>query len=312
MSLYPEISPYRTGFLKVSKKHQIYFEESGNPKGKPVVFLHGGPGAGTTPVNRRHFNPQKYRIILFDQRACGKSTPFADLEENTTWDLVEDIEELRKHLQVSQWQVFGGSWGSTLALTYAITHPQKVSELILRGIFFTRRHEIQWFYQEGASRIFPDAFEEYRDFIPESERQDLLRAYGERLTGQDKQVQLKAARAWTKWELATSKLKPDASHIQMVEDDHFTLAFARIENHYFTNASFFESDRFLLDHLDKVKEIPGVIVHGRYDVVCPVENAWELKKAWPIAKLIIAPTSGHSALEPEIALALREATESFG
>jgi proline iminopeptidase len=303
--------PFNSGMLKVSEIHQIYFEESGNPKGKPVVFLHGGPGGGTLPKYRSFFNPEKYRIVLFDQRGSGKSTPHACLEENTTWDLVADIERVRKHLGVSKWQVFGGSWGSTLALAYAQTHPTSVTELVLRGIFLLRWKEIQWFYQSGASELFPDVWENYLAPIPESERGDLVTAYHKRLTSTDRKTQIEAARAWSVWEGSTSKLYPDADMISHYEDEEFALAFARIESHYFVNRGFFESDNHLLNHIDSIRHIPAVIVHGRYDVVCPVDNAWALHRVWPEAELNIVPDAGHAAFEPGISKALVSATDRF-
>lgn len=309
--LYDPIEPYKTQFLKVSEKHTLYVEESGNLNGQPVVFLHGGPGAGTSPDHRRFFNPKKYRIVLFDQRGCGKSTPHASLEENTTWDLVADIERIREHLKIDQWHVFGGSWGSTLALSYAITHPSKVSALILRGIFLTRRSELEWFYQAGAHWIFPDRWERYRDHIPESERGDFISAYYKRLTSSDEKVRLAAAKVWTTWETALSALIVDPKSIQDSERDEFALAFARIEAHYFYHRSFFESDDFLLKNAQKLKGIPMTIVQGRYDVVCPVQSAWELHHALPHSDLVIVPDAGHSAFDPGICRALVAATDRF-
>ena len=309
--LYPDIEPYRTGRLTVDGLHEIYFEESGNPEGKPVVFLHGGPGAGSDPKQRRFFDPERYRIVLFDQRGSGKSTPHACLEENTTWDLVKDIEKLREHLGIERWQVFGGSWGSTLALAYAEAHPTRVSELVLRGIFMLRRWELEWFYQEGCSRLFPDAWEKYLAPIPAVERHDLMSAYHRRLTSPDEATRLAAARAWSVWEASTSFLRQDEAFISSHEDAHFALSFARIECHYFVNGGFFEVDDQLLRDAHRLKGIPGVIAHGRYDVVCPVQNAWDLHKVWPEAKLEIAPLSGHSAFEPELTDILVRATDSF-
>ncbi|MBK9088781.1 MAG: prolyl aminopeptidase [Holophagales bacterium] len=309
--LYPEIEPYRTGRLRVSDLHDIYFEECGNPAGKPVVFLHGGPGGGTDGKMRRFFDPGKYRIILFDQRGSGKSTPYASLEANTTWDLVADTEKLREHLGIAKWQVFGGSWGSTLALAYAETHPERVTELVLRGIFLLRRKEIEWFYQEGASILFPDAWEPYLAHIPEAERGDLVAAYHRRLTSDDPAVRLAAAKIWSGWEGATSKLLPDASFTGHYEEDEFALAFARIEAHYFQNRGFFEVDDQLLRDVGRIRHIPGVIVQGRYDVVCPIFSAWALHRAWPEADFIITPDSGHSAFEPPNSRALVAATDRF-
>jgi proline iminopeptidase len=274
-SLYDPIEPYDIGRLKVSAIHELYYEQCGNPNGKPAVFLHGGPGGGISPDYRRYFNPDVYRLVLFDQRGSGQSTPHASLEENTTWDLVADIERLREHLQIRHWQVFGGSWGSTLALAYAETHPDRVRELVLRGIFLCRPQEIQWFYQEGASAIFPDVWEEYLKVIPESERDDLVSAYYRRLTSEDDAVRLEAARAWSIWEGSTSKLFFDPASIEKFADPEFALAFARIECHYFMNNSFFSSDNYLIEHIDSIRPIPGVIVQGRYDVVCPIASAWD-------------------------------------
>ncbi|MDP3276639.1 MAG: prolyl aminopeptidase [Deltaproteobacteria bacterium] len=309
--LYPAHEPYRRGRLRVSALHELYFEESGNPKGKPVVFLHGGPGGGSDAKYRRFFDPSAYRIVLFDQRGCGQSTPYASLEENTTWDLVADIERLRAHLAIERWQVFGGSWGSTLALSYAETHPKRVTELVLRGIFLLRQQEIDWFYQRGCSAIFPDAWEKYIAVIPEEERGDLLTAFHKRLTSEDAAVRLEAAKAWSIWEGTTSRLRPDANVAQRFGADHFAEAFARIECHYFVNKGFFEHDGWLLTNAHKLKDIPGVIVQGRYDVICPVESAWALHRAWPEAELMIIPDAGHSMHEPGIAQALIASTDRF-
>ena len=310
-SLYPELEPYDRGFLKVDGRHSLYFEQCGNPNGKPVVILHGGPGAGCSAKMRRFHDPAHYRIVLFDQRGAGRSTPHADLVDNSTWDLVADIEKLREHLGIARWQVFGGSWGSTLALAYAEAHPGRVSELVLRGIFMLRRWELLWFYQEGCSRLFPDAWEHYLAPIPEVERGDLISAYYRRLTSPDEATRLAAARAWSVWEAATSLLLQDSDFIHGHEDPHFALSFARIENHYFVHGGFFDVEDQLLRDAHRLHGIPGVIVHGRYDVVCPLQNAWDLHKAWPQAKLIINPSSGHSAFEPENAAALVEATDGF-
>jgi proline iminopeptidase len=309
--LYPAIEPYRTERLRVSDVHELYFEESGNPEGKPVVFLHGGPGGGSDPKVRRFFHPDKYRIVLFDQRGCGKSTPYASLEANTTWDLVSDIEKLREHLGIARWQVFGGSWGSTLALAYAEKHPERVTELVLRGIFLLRKKEIDWFYQAGASILFPDAWEPYLAHIPEKERGDLVSAYHRRLTSEDSAVRLAAAKIWSGWEGATSKLLPDASFAGHYEEDEFALAFARIEAHYFVNRGFLEVDGQLLDDAGKIRHIPGVIVQGRYDVVCPIDSAWALHRAWPEADFVVSPDAGHSAWEPPNTRALVAATDKF-
>lgn len=310
-TLYPEIEPYDSGMLPVDDRHTLYYEQCGNPKGKPVVLLHGGPGGGSSAKMRRFHDPARYRIILFDQRGAGRSTPHADLTDNTTWHLVEDIETLRKHLGIEGWQVFGGSWGSTLALAYAQTHPRAVASLVLRGIFTLRRWEVEWFYQQGASRLFPEAWEQYEAEIPEDERDDFLAAYHRRLTSDDEATRLAAARAWSVWEAATSFLHVDEEFVQAHEDPHFALAFARIENHYFSNRGFFEVDGQLLRDVYRMIDIPGVIVHGRYDVVCPVANAWDLHKAWPKSELVITPASGHSAFEAENVDALVQATDRF-
>lgn len=310
-TLYPPVEPYRTGSLAVDGRHSLYFEECGNPDGKPAVFLHGGPGAGCNANMRRFHDPGAYRIILFDQRGSGRSTPHADLTDNTTWDLVADIETLRAHLGIECWQIFGGSWGSTLALAYAETHPERVTELVLRGIFMLRRWELEWFYQGGAHRLFPEAWQPYRDLIPEAERGDFISAYHKRLTSDDEAVRLAAAKAWSVWEGATSTLIPEPAAIDSFEDPHFALSFARIENHYFVNKGFFEVDDQLLRDAHKIRHIPGVIVHGRYDVVCPVQNAIDLHAVWPEAKLVISPASGHAAFEAENTAALVEATDAF-
>ena len=311
-SLYPEIEPFDSGFLPVSSLHTLYYEQSGNPNGKPVVFLHGGPGGGTNAKCRRFFDPAVYRIVLFDQRGCGKSTPHAELTDNTTWDLVADIERVREHLGIGRWQVFGGSWGSTLALAYAQTHPDKVSELVLRGIFMLRRWELEWFYQKGCDALYPDAWETYLDAIPEVERGDLMSAYHRRLTSPDAKTRTDAARAWSVWEGATSFLWQDKSHIESSAEDEFALAFARIECHYFVNGGFFEHDDQLLRNVERIRNIPAVIVQGRYDVVCPLRSAWDLHRAWPEADLHIVQDAGHSAFEPGIVHELVEATDRFG
>jgi proline iminopeptidase len=308
-TLYPAIEPFASGFLKVSEQHELYYEQVGNPKGRPVVFLHGGPGGGLSPEYRLFFDPKHYHVILLDQRGAGKSRPTAEIEENTTWDLVTDIETLRKKLEIDRWIVFGGSWGSTLALVYAETHPDRVEALVLRGIFMCRKQEIDWFYQEGTSRIFPDAFLPYRNHIPEGEQHDLVAAYYKRLTSPDKNVQFEAARHWSVWEGATSKLIPEPDFIQKFNRPEFALAFARIECHYFTHRIFLETDSWILDNANKIAHIPTDIIHGRYDVVCPVENAFDLKAKLPIARLEIIPNAGHSAFEPPIAAALVRAME---
>lgn len=310
-TLYPFIEPYNSGFLAVDELHSIYFEECGNPKGKPVVILHGGPGAGCNPKMRQFHDSSRYRIILFDQRGSGRSTPHTELINNTTWDLVADIEKLREYFGIDAWQVFGGSWGSTLALAYAQKHPEQVTELILRGIFMLRRWELEWFYQSGAHRLFPEAWQPYLSHIPEVERGDMMLAYHKRLTSDDYAARLAAAQAWAVWEGATSYLLQDPNYLDSHEEPQFALSFACIENHYFMNKGFFEVDDQLLRDVHKIRHIPGVIVHGRYDVVCPVQNAWDLHQAWPEAKLVITPSSGHSALEAGNSSALIEATDSF-
>ncbi|WP_415064183.1 prolyl aminopeptidase [Bdellovibrio sp.] len=308
---FPEVEPFNKGMLKVSDLHTLYWEECGNPQGKPVVFLHGGPGGGIHPDHRRFFDPKTYRIILFDQRGSGKSTPCAELRENTTWDLVKDTETLREMLKIDKWVVFGGSWGSTLALAYAITHPERVKALVLRGIFLCRPSEIKWFYQEGASQIFPDVWDEYLKPIPVNERHDLVAAYYKRLTHENADVRLEAAKAWSKWEAATSRLIVDQSAIEEFDDPEYALSFARIECHYFTNNAFFKTNNWLLESIEKIRHIPGAIVQGRYDVVCPARSAWELHKAWPEAKFTFVADAGHAAAEPGTRSALIEATESF-
>jgi proline iminopeptidase len=310
-TLYPPIEPYEDGKLAVSALHTLHYELSGNPTGTPVVFLHGGPGGGTIPDHRRFFDPAAYRIVVFDQRGAGRSTPHAELRENTTWDLVADVERLRTHLGIDRWVVFGGSWGSTLALAYAETHPERVRALVLRGIFLCRPWEIRWFYQEGASAIFPDRWDEYLAPIPAAERNDLLHAYHRRLTGSDEAVRLAAARAWSVWEGSTVRLLPDAKLVADFGDPHKALALARIECHYFVNNAFFKTDNWLIEHVGAIRRIPGAIVHGRYDVVCPAQNAWELHHAWPEAELSIVADAGHHAMEPGIAAALVTATDRF-
>jgi proline iminopeptidase len=310
-TFYDPIEPYDVGRLPVSPLHTLYYEQSGNPGGRPVVFLHGGPGGGTTPDYRRFFDPRAYRIVLFDQRGCGQSTPYGSLEENTTWDLVADIERLRAHLGIDGWVVFGGSWGSTLALAYAETHPAAVRALVLRGIFLCRREEIDWFYQEGANAVFPDFWEEYVGLIPEDERSDMMGAYYRRLTSGDEAVRLAAARAWSVWEGSTSKLYPDAELIADFGSPEKAVALARIECHYFMNRIFMDSEDQLVANVGKIRHIPAVIVQGRYDMVCPMMSAWELHRAWPEAELRVIPDAGHSALEPGITAALVEATDRF-
>ncbi len=311
--LYPPIRPFQQGYLRVSALHELYYEQSGEPDGKPVVFLHGGPGGGTDPAMRRFFNPRRYRIVLFDQRGCGKSRPHSELRENTTWDLVADIERLRTHLGIERWQVFGGSWGSTLALAYAERHPEQVTELVLRGIFLLRRSELQWFYQnpQGAGSIFADLWEQYVAPIPLEERGDLIAAYYRRLTSEDTAVRRAAAHAWATWEGATSYLRANPRYVAKFNDARYAGAFARIEAHYFMHAGFLETDDQLLRDAARIRHIPGVIVQGRYDMVCPLRSAWDLHRAWPQATLSIVADAGHSAFELGIMRALVQATDRF-
>ena len=309
--LYPEIDPYNQFNLKVSDLHTIHIEESGNPNGKPVIFLHGGPGGGIEPIYRQYFDPEKWRIIIFDQRGCGKSTPHAELAENTTWELVDDIEKIREYLGIEKWVVFGGSWGSTLSLSYAITHPERCKALVLRGIFMIRNKEIDWFYQEGASNIYPDAWEQYVKPIPEDERHDMVAAYYKRLTSNDDAVRIEAAKAWSIWEASTSKLIQSDDYLHQFEDAKVAEAFARIECHYFTHGGFFKSENWLLENVDKILHIPTVIVQGRYDVVCPMVSAWELHRAFPEADFEIVQDAGHSMTEKGIAAKLVKYTDKF-
>ena len=311
LNLYPKIKPYDSGFLNVDE-HQVYFEQCGNPKGKPAVFLHGGPGGGGSEDVRRFFNPDLYRIVVFDQRGCGRSKPHGCLENNTTWDLVSDIENLRNKLGIEKWLVFGGSWGSTLSLAYAQAHPESVSEIVLRGIFLLRKEELHWFYQDGASRIFPEAWSGFLEIIDEDKRDNLMSAYHKIFTSDDKQKRLIAAIAWSRWEAATSSLSYKPSLVEEFSDPEFALAFALIENHYFINKGWFKTENQLIENIDKIRSIPSVIVQGRYDVVCPMKTAWELSEAWPEAEMIIAPSSGHTAFEKEITHALISATNKFG
>jgi proline iminopeptidase len=309
--LYPEIEPFDSGFLQVSPLHTIYYEQVGNPAGKKVVFFHGGPGGGIEPDYRRYFDPGKWHVVLFDQRGCGRSTPHAELRENTTWDLVADAERLRETLGIDTWFVFGGSWGSTLSLAYAESHPERCLGLILRGIFLLRRKELLWFYQEGASAIFPDLWESFLAPIPEVERGDLMSAYHRRLTSPDAETRTAAAKAWSVWEGATSKLLVDRAAIEKFGGSEYALAFARIECHYFVHGAFLRSETHLLDDVGKIAHLPVVIVQGRYDVVCPAMSAWALHKAWPGSELVIVPDAGHSMKEPGIISALVEATDAF-
>lgn len=307
--LYPAIEASHTEMLKVSDLHTIYVEQSGNMRGRPAVALHGGPGGGVSPEMRRFFDPQRYRIVMMDQRGCGRSTPHAELHENTTWDLVADIERVREKCGIDKWVVFGGSWGSTLALAYAAKHPERVAGLVLRGIFLLRKSEIEWFYQNGASNIFPDAFDRYVSAIPEAERGDLVQAFHKRLMSSDWDTRLKAARAWARWEGETISIAGPSALPSRFNEDRFVEAFARIENHYFVNDGFFESDGWLLAQAPRMRHIPCRIAHGRYDMCTPLSNAWDLKKAWPEAQLEIIHDAGHSSLEPGIVDALIRATD---
>jgi proline iminopeptidase len=308
--LYPEIQPYVSHTIDVDPPHKLHVEECGNPRGIPVVFVHGGPGAGCEDYHRRFFDPERYRIILFDQRGSGRSAPHAELAGNTTQALVADMEVIREHLNVERWLLFGGSWGSTLSLVYAETHPERVLGLVLRGIFLCRPHEIQWFYQQGASRLFPEYWQDYLAPIPEDERGDMVSAYYRRLDGDNEMERMAAAKAWSLWEGRTSTLKPSEAVIEHFGNPFTALSLARIECHYFVNDSFLEPDQILLD-ADRLKGIPGVIVHGRYDVVCPVENAWQLHQRWPESELKVIPDAGHSASEPGTVNALLQATDDF-
>jgi len=310
--MYPPIKPYETGNLKVSDIHTLYYEVSGNKTGTPVVFLHGGPGGGTDEKDRSFFNPQKYKIILFDQRGAGKSSPSACLEENTTWDLVKDVERIREKLNVEKWHVFGGSWGSTLSLAYAQSHPDRVKSLVLRGIFTLRKSELSFFYQNGASHLFPEAWDEFVAPIPEAERHDMMLAYHAQLNSVDNQTRITAAKAWSKWEMTTSKLFVDPERVAEASKDDFANAFARIENHYFVNDGFMRDGQLLeKQEIDKIRHIPTIVVQGRYDVVCPATTAYALKKAWPEIILHIVPDAGHSSGETGNAKLLVQATDQF-
>lgn len=311
LTLYPPIEPFRVGTLDVGDGHTIYFEECGNPNGQPALLVHGGPGGGSNPTMRRFHDPSHYRIILFDQRGCGRSTPNASLEANTTWHLVADMERLRETLGIERWQLFGGSWGSTLALAYAQAHPERVENLILRGIFLVRRAELEWFYQEGCSWIYPDAFAAFEATIPADERGDMIAAYYRRLTDPDPHVRVAAAKAWSVWEGSTLSLLQDSERIRQFGADAYAIAFARIECHYFVNGGFFDTDDQLLADAGRLAGIPGIIVHGRYDVVTPMKNAWDLKNAWPGAELRIVADAGHAMSESGITHELVAATRRF-
>ncbi|MBI1773803.1 MAG: prolyl aminopeptidase [Proteobacteria bacterium] len=307
---YPPIEPSRSGMLDVGDGHRIYWEECGNPKGKAAIHLHGGPGGGCSPDHRRLFDPAEYRIVLFDQRGCGHSTPHASVEANTTWHLVADIERIRAMLGIERWLVNGGSWGSALALAYAETHPERVSALVLRGIFTLRRAELHWYYQSGASFMFPDKWERFLEPVAEAGRGDLIGAYHRLLHHPDPAVQIRAARAWSLWEGETITLLPDPKLSESHAEDRFALAFARIENHYFVNSGFLEEGQLIGD-VGKLKQIPAVIVQGRYDVACPPFTAWDLHRAWPEARFIMVPDAGHAGSEPTILHHLIEATDAF-
>ncbi|KAF9526401.1 proline iminopeptidase [Crepidotus variabilis] len=310
--LYAFTEPFDSGKLKVSEIHELYYEVSGNKDGAPVVFLHGGPGGGTSPKDRGFFDPKKYKIILLDQRGSGKSTPNACLEDNTTWDLVKDVERLREHLKIEKWHVFGGSWGSTLSLAYAQSHPDRVKSLVLRGIFTLRKSELKFFYQDGAGHLFPEAWDDFIAPIPETERKDIILAYHAQLNSVDDETRITAAKAWSKWEMATSRLYQDPVQIASADEDQFANAFARIENHYFVNAGFMREGQLLeVQEIDKIRHIPTVIIQGRYDVVCPATTAWALKKAFPEATLHIVADAGHSSREPGISKLLVQTTDKF-
>jgi proline iminopeptidase len=311
-TLYPEIEPYETGMLDVGDGHSLYWELCGNPEGKPVVFLHGGPGGASSPDHRRQFDPDKYKILVFDQRGCGNSTPFASLENNTTWDLVEDIEKLRTEIaKVDKWQVFGGSWGSTLSLAYAQKYPERVTELVLRGIFLFDQYELDWLYRKGgASQVYPDKWDEFEGFIPEEERGDLLMAYRKRLTSDDPEVQVAAAKAFAIWEGHVVTLLPNEHVLEEFTEPKKAVAIARIENHYMINKGWFDEGQ-LLAGASKLKGIPGVIVQGRHDTCTPPAAAWALKKAWPEVELNIVPDGGHLFSEPGILDGLIRATDKF-
>ena len=309
-TLYPEIKPYARHELAVEPPHVLYVDESGSAGGLPVLFIHGGPGAGCDAASRRYFDPNLSRIVTFDQRGCGRSTPYASLENNTTQALVADIERIREHLGVDKFVLFGGSWGSSLALAYAQAHPQRVHGLILRGIFLCRPQEFHWFYQEGASRLFPDYWEDYIAPIPPQERGDLMGAFYKRLTGSDQIAQMHAAKAWSTWEGRTATLRPNPQVVDRFSEAHRALSIARIECHYFVNDAFLEPDQLLRD-MPRIAHLPGIIVHGRYDAICPLDNAWALHQAWPNSELQIIRDAGHSAAEPGITDALVRAAEEM-
>jgi proline iminopeptidase len=311
MVAYPPIEPYASGRIKVSPVHEIHWEECGNPHGKPAILIHGGPGGGSNDFMRRLHDPSVYRIVLFDQRGCGRSTPHASLEDNTTWHLVADMETIREARGIERWQVVGGSWGSTLGLAYAQTHPERVSEIVLRGIFTLRREELLWFYQAGCHQIFPDAWEGFLAPIPPDERHDMIAAYHRRLTSPDRAVQIEAARAWSIWEGTTISLLPDPARVAKFGQDDYAIAFARIECHYFVNAGFFDRDEQLIANAGLIRHIPGVIVQGRYDVVTPMRTAWDLHTAWPEADFRLVADAGHAVTEPGITREIVAATDRF-
>ena len=311
MKLFPPIDPFNSDFISVDG-HEIYYEQCGNPNGKPAIFLHGGPGGGGSKTVRQFFDPKIYHIVVFDQRGCGRSKPHVLLEKNTTWDLVSDIELIRNKLKINKWLVFGGSWGSTLALAYAQSHPGAVSEMVLRGIFMLRKKELDWFYQKGASNIFPEAWGDFIGIIDEDKRNNLMGAYSEIFNGEDKKKSLDAAIAWSRWEAACSSLDYSPERVKSFSSPEFALAFALIENHYFINGGFLEHENQLLDGVDKIRSIPTVIVQGRYDIVCPPTTALELANRWPEASLRMCPFAGHSAFEEEISHELIKATNEFG
>ncbi|MGE0627114.1 MAG: prolyl aminopeptidase [Hyphomicrobiaceae bacterium] len=308
LGLYAPVEPFMQARMAVGGGHEIYFEQSGNQSGEPVLIVHGGPGGGTNPTMRRSHDPDRYRIIMFDQRGCGRSTPHASLENNTTWDLVADMERLRVQLGIERWHLFGGSWGSTLSLAYAETHPERVASIILRGVFLLRKIELDWFYQDGCGWIFPDAYQRYRDHIPAAERGDMVAAYHKRLTDPDRSVQIEAAKAWSVWEGSTLSLQEDPERVRHFANETYALAFARIECHYFINRGFFETDGQLLKNAHRIAHIPTIIVHGRYDVCTPLRNAWDLKQSLPNADLRIVPDAGHAMTEPGIVHELVSAT----
>ncbi len=308
--LYPSLHAYRHFTLQVDDIHELYIEECGNPDGVPIVFLHGGPGAGCESYHRRFFDPDQYRIVLFDQRGCGRSTPHAELENNTTSLLISDMEQIREHLSIDKWAIFGGSWGSTLALAYAETYPERVAGMIVRGIFLSTHEEIQWFYQQGTNKVFPDYWQDFLAPIPRSEQDNLLQAYYQRLTGNDEIARIRAAKAWSKWEGRTATLQPSKSVIEHFTDSHAALSIARIEAHYFINNGFME-DNQLLDNAGQLAAIPGYIIHGRYDMICPLENAFKLHKAWLGTELVVVEGSGHAASEEGIISELVNATDKL-